>query len=94
MATQIKQGQTIVLTSAETEVTFAGYVPQIGLPVKLIVVAGSFQYAVAPIGSDPVIAASGYATVTTAGTSRDVSVPNGFSLRLKGATTATVEITW
>lgn len=90
MATQAKQGQTLTSVATETEFTLAG-IPLQGARCLLYVITGTYQYAVAPIGSGPVIDGS-YESVTTAGTSREVTVPNGFSLRLRGA--ATVGITW
>lgn len=91
MATQARQGQVLTSTATETEFTLEG-MPPLGAEVYLYVVTGTFQYATGPIGSAARIADSGYESVTTAGTTRKVTVLNGSSLRLKGA--ATVGITW
>lgn len=94
MATQVKQGQFINLTTTETEVTFEGYNADPNRPVTIILISGSIQYGVGRLGTPAILNAS-YQIVSTANATRTIWIPNGNSLRLIGSGgAAVVEITW
>lgn len=93
MATSIKSGQTITGTTSEVGYTLTGSHESPLATVTLELLTGSYQYAVARIGSAPVIADTGYTTISTANDKKVVSIDPGIEeLRIKG--TSTVHISY
>ena len=90
MATGIKSGQTITGTTSEVGYTLTGSHEAPLSTVTLELLTGSYQYAVVPIGSAPVIN-SGYSTISTANDKKIVSVNPGIEeLRILGTSTVHV----
>lgn len=92
MATSIKSGQTITGTTSEVGYTLTGSHESPISVVTLELLTGSYQYAIAPIGSAPVIDGT-YTTLSTANDKKIVSInPSKEELRILG--TSTVHISY
>lgn len=91
---QIKQGQSITLTTTEVPYDLVGDFDSPVVVVTLLLVSGTMQYAVEPRSVPPVIDNT-YATYSTAGDKVIVSVdPIKSTLRLKCAAAGVVNISW
>lgn len=88
MATGIKSGQTITGTTSEVGYTLTGSHEAPLTTVTLELLTGSYRYAVARIGSAPVISDTGYTVISTANDKKLVTMsPGSEELRIKGTST-------
>lgn len=93
MATQIRKGQSVTLSTSEVEYELAGDCAPM-TDVLLLLVSGTLQVTVAPAGQAPVLNVN-YTTYSTAGDKVIVSMKPGLStLRMKCASAGVVSVTW
>jgi len=95
MATKIKKGQAITLSTSETAYELDGDCSWPLTTVTILLVSGTLQYTVVTgSGSTPVIDAT-YATYSTAGDRILVDIqPQHSTLRMKCASAGVVNISW
>lgn len=95
MATVIKNGQTITLSTTETayELSVNNDRSEGATVVVVTFVSGSFQATVAPVSSAPVLDAT-YATWSTTGDKVLLTVSATSNIRMRTASAGVVNVSW
>lgn len=95
MATKIKKGQAITLSTVETAYELDGDITWPITTVNITLVSGTLQYTVVPgISETPVMDAT-YATYSTAADKILVDIqPQHSTLRMKCASAGVVNVSW
>jgi len=95
MATKIKKGQSITLSTTETAYELDGDCAFPLTTVNILLISGTLQFTVVPgISETPVINAT-YATYSTANEKILVDMkPQGSTLRMRCASAGVVNVSW
>jgi hypothetical protein len=94
MATQIRKGQSITLSTSEVAYELAGDTSLI-TDVLIVLVSGTLQVTAQPGRSETPVLNSTYTTYSTAGDKIIVSMqPGSSTLRMKCASAGVVSVTW